>query len=118
MRRRAASRCFEEEYPDDSRPRAALEAAEKWLREPTVENRQLVEVLELRLWRGKGLGSGQASLAAQACALAARGARHPVSSAMYAVQCERAANGFGHDDYSRKWLYSVLRQIEPHYDRI
>jgi hypothetical protein len=117
----AAKNCihvFEAEFPSDDRPRAALEATEKWLKEPTWENHQFVERLETRLWRIKDWGSGQASLAAQACALAARSARHPVSSAMHAVECERCANGFECRDYARNWLYSVLRRIEPHYDRI
>ena len=39
----AAKSClhvFENEYPADDRPRKALEAAEKWLHEPTIENRK------------------------------------------------------------------------------
>ena len=69
----AAKNCihvFEAEYPTDSRPRRALEAAEKWLANPTRENRQSLEGLEIPLWRSKDWGSGHASLAAQACALA------------------------------------------------
>jgi hypothetical protein len=65
----AAKNCihvFEAEYPADNRPRKALEAAEKWLREPTRENRQLVVEAENRVWRSrdwkhgprKGCGGG------------------------------------------------------------
>ena len=108
----AAKSCihvFEKEYPNDDRPREALEAAENWLREPTTVNHQLLERLEIPLWRSKDWGSGQASLAAQACALAARAARHPLTSAMHAIECERCANGIDRGEYSRKWLYSVLK---------
>jgi hypothetical protein len=45
----AAKNCiqvFEAEYPTDDRPRRALEAAEKWLNEPTEENRRSVEALQ------------------------------------------------------------------------
>lgn len=107
----AAKNCihvFEKEYPTDDRPRKALEAAEKWLWEPTTVNYQLLERLEIPLWRSKDWGSGQASLAAQACALAARATRHPLTSAMHAIECERCANEIDRDEYSRNWLWKVL----------
>ena len=47
----AAKSClhvFKNEYPADDRPRKALEAAERWLHEPTIENRRLLES-----WRRK-----------------------------------------------------------------
>jgi hypothetical protein len=100
---------FENEYPADGRPRKALEAAEKWLHEPTIENRRLLEKLETQIWRSKEW-HGQAGSAAQACGCAARAARHPVTSAMDAIWCEGYANGINRREYSRKWLYSVLRQ--------
>jgi immunity protein 5 of polymorphic toxin system len=112
----AAKNCvhvFEKEYPNDDRPRKALEAAEKWLHEPTMENRQLLGKLEMQLWRSSDWESDQASLAAQACALAARAARHPLTSAMHAIECERCANGIEPGEYTRKWLYLVLRRVGP-----
>jgi hypothetical protein len=109
---------FEAEYPNDDRPRKALEAAETWLREPTRENRQSLEKLEIPLWRSKDWGSGQASLAAQACALAARAARHPLTSAMHAIECERCANGIEDRDYSRKWLSTLLNRYGSGMERI
>jgi immunity protein 5 of polymorphic toxin system len=108
----AAKSClhvFENEYPADDRPRKALEAAEKWLHEPTIENRRLLEKLETQIWRSKEW-HGQAGSAAQAYGCAARAARHPVTSAMDAIRCEGYANGINRREYSRKWLYSVLRQ--------
>lgn len=76
----AAKNCihvFEAEYPTDDRPRKALEAAEKWLREPTRENRQLVIEAENLVWRSRDWKHGRAKGAAEACGCAARTARHP-----------------------------------------
>ena len=109
----AAKNCihvFEAEYPSDDRPRKALEATEKWLREPTRENRQLVVAAEDRVWRSKDWKPGRADSAAEACGYAARTARHPQTSAMHAIWCEAYANDVTRGEYSRKWLYSVLRQ--------
>jgi hypothetical protein len=108
----AAKNCihvFEEEYPADDRPRKALEATEKWLKEPTQQNLQLLGKLETQIWRSEGW-HGPAGSAAQACGCAARSARHPLSSAMDAIGCERYANGIKPGEYTRKWLYLVLRQ--------
>ncbi len=73
----AAKNCihvFEKEYPSDDRPRKALEAAEKWLKDPTEENRRSVGVLELRVWRSRDWKHGPAKGAAEACGCAARAA--------------------------------------------
>ena len=112
----AAKNClhiFEAEYPADDRPRKTLEMAEAWLKNPTWENHKLLEKLELQIWRSRDWESDEASLAAQACALAARAARHPLSSAIHAIECERCANGFERRDYARNWLSKVLRKAKP-----
>lgn len=70
----AAKNCihvFEAEYPADDRPRKALEATEKWLAEPTIENFRSLEAHELRVWRSKDWQSERAGSAAEACACAA-----------------------------------------------
>ena len=36
---------FEDTYPDDNRPRAAIEAAEAWLKDPTEENQRAARVV-------------------------------------------------------------------------
>jgi Imm-5 like putative immunity protein len=118
----AARNClplFEAEYADDSRPRSALEALERWLAEPTAENYLALQKLEKGILRCKDWTSESASFAAQACASALRAARHPVSSAMSAIECERCAHGIEtQDDYSRRWLWRVLHRIEPVYTRL
>jgi hypothetical protein len=101
---------FENEYPADDRPMKALEAAKKRFHEPTMENYRLLAKLETQIWRSKDWAHGQAASAAQPCGCAARAARHPVTSAMDAIWCEGYANGINRGEYSRKWLYSVLRQ--------
>lgn len=107
----AAKSClhvFENEYPADDRPRKALEAAERWLSEPTRENRQLVVEAENRVWRSKDWKPGRADSAADACGYAARTARHPQTSAMDAIWCEAYANDIDSGKYSRRWLWRVL----------
>ena len=45
----SASRCiqaFEKEYPNDDRPRKAIEAAQAWLDDPTEENRSAAKSAE------------------------------------------------------------------------
>ena len=81
----------------------ALEAAEKWLREPTVQNRRLVVEAENRVWRSKDWTNREGS-AAEACGYAARTACHPQTSAMQAIWCEAYANNVTRGEYSRKWL--------------
>ncbi|HKV80974.1 MAG TPA: hypothetical protein VJP02_22685 [Candidatus Sulfotelmatobacter sp.] len=112
----AAKNCievFEKEYPNDRRPRKTLEMAEQWFKEPTWENLQLLEKLEITLWRSAHWECNSAALAAQACALAARAAHHPLTSAMHAIECERCANGFEHRDYARNWLRKVPGRVGP-----
>jgi hypothetical protein len=78
-----------------------------------------LEKLEKGILRCKDWTSERASLAAQACACALRAARHPVSSAMSAIECDRCAHGIEtQDDYSRRWLWRVLHRIEPVYTRL
>jgi hypothetical protein len=113
----AARNCihvFEAEYPADDRPRQALEAAEKWFHEPTMENCRLLAKLETQIWRSKDW-HGRAGSAAQACGCAARAARHPESSVMDAIKSECHANGSELTaDYARKWLLLVLhKQMRP-----
>lgn len=116
----AAKNCihvFEAEYPGDDRPRKALEAAEKWLTEPTIENFRSLEAHELRVWRSKDW-SDRAGSAADACACAARAARHPMSSAMFAINCEAFANGMERRDYARIWLWRLLDRYGSDIEKI
>jgi hypothetical protein len=114
----AAKNCidvFEQQYPDDDRPRKALEGVVKWLNEPTSENQLLLEALETRVWRSKDWTHSKALAAAHACGCAARAARHPISSAIGAINSEGDANGIDLvNDYCRKSLYLAVHDLRRH----
>ena len=65
---------FEKRYPDDKRPRQAIDAAKRWLSEPTEENRQAAEAAraaaEAAAWAAWAAAE-EAAMAAWAAALAA-----------------------------------------------
>ncbi len=113
----AAKNClhvFEDKYPGDDRPRKALEAAEKWFKDPTAESRRVLYDLETKVWRSGGWSDSRADFASQACGFAARAARKPMTSAMGVIQSEAEANGINlADDYSRQWLWNALYRIRP-----
>ena len=70
---------FEKEFPDDKRPRKAIEAAKKWLKEPTKENESAAESA---VW-----SAGSAASAASA----AWSARSAGSAAWSASESARSA---------------------------
>jgi hypothetical protein len=41
---------FEKEYPEDKRPRLAIEAAERWVKSPTKKNRAAAGAAEAAAW--------------------------------------------------------------------
>jgi len=69
---------FEKEYPDDKRPRKAIEAARRWLKEPTQENESASRFAESAAWSaawsaaGSAAGSAAESAARSAAESAAR----------------------------------------------
>jgi hypothetical protein len=73
---------FEKEYPNDLRPRKAIEAAETYLENLTEENRQKVE---------STYGAAYAAYAAAYAAAAYAAARAATRAATYAVNATRAA---------------------------
>ncbi len=111
----AAKNClavFEDQYPGDDRPRKALEAAEQWLKDPTMGNRRAAERLETGVWRaGRTNWKDQAGAAADACGYAARALRHPYSSASSAIRSDRFANRRDWD-YVSEWLWKLVRELE------
>jgi hypothetical protein len=92
---------FEKKYPDDKRPRAALEAALKWLAEPTEANRQAA--------------NAAAAHAADAAAAYAANA-HAADAAAYAADAA-AADAADDAAYAaarnseRKWQANQLRRL-------
>jgi len=71
---------FEDEYPDDKKPRQAIDAAKKWLKNPTEENRIAAEE-----------AAGAAAWAAGAAARAEEAARAAAWAAGAAARAAEAA---------------------------
>ena len=72
-----AKRClprFEKVFPEDERPREAIEAAEVWFKNPTEENRRAAEsAAESAAWSAAGLAAESAARSAAWSAGAAAG---------------------------------------------
>jgi hypothetical protein len=84
---------YEKKYPDDKRPRQAIEAARAWLENPSKENRSA------------------ASAAAHAAAYAASAA-HAASAAAYAADASYAAHAASAAAYAADAAYAALDGIE------
>jgi hypothetical protein len=81
---------FEERYPDDKRPRQAIDAAKKWLNDQTEENRQAAAWAAWAAWAAAGAAEA-AGWAAEAAAWAARAA---VEAAGWAARAAAEAAGW------------------------
>lgn len=46
---------FEKQYPNDKRPREAIEAAKKWIKNPTKENRSAAESAAESAWSAEAI---------------------------------------------------------------
>ena len=79
---------FESKYPEDKRPRQALEAAEKWLLEPTEENRQAAAASAVSAAASAYAAYAAVSAAAYAAAAASASA---VSASAYTASAASAA---------------------------
>jgi len=75
---------FEEKYPEDECPRKALEAAKRWLKEPTEENRELAAAATVA-------APHLASAADAAFSAAAAAATYATTDATYTVAFAAAA---------------------------
>jgi hypothetical protein len=76
---------FESKYPDDKRPRQALEAAEKWLNEPTEANRDAAYTAA-----DAAAAAADAAAAAAAADAAAAAAYAAAAAAAYAAAAAAA----------------------------
>src|ERR1035441_9472709 len=57
---------FEEKYPEDLRPRKAIEAAENWLRDPSAESAARAESSASAAWAASAARAARAAWAARA----------------------------------------------------
>jgi len=74
---------FEKEYPNDNRPRKAIEAAEKYIKNPTVKNKNTARSARSAAW--------SAASAARSARSAARSTRSAAWSAESAARSARSA---------------------------
>jgi hypothetical protein len=79
---------FEKEYPDDKRPRQAIEATKNWLAEPTEKNRLAARDAAGEAWAAGSAAwaAGSATWAARSAAWAAGGATWAARSAAWAAR--------------------------------
>jgi len=107
---------FEKEYPDDKRPREAIKAAKKWLKNPTEEN-------ESAAWSARSAWSAawsaaksaarsawSADWAARSAWLAARSAAQSAGSADWAARSAESADWATGSAWSAAW--SAARSAE------
>ena len=82
---------FDDKYPDDERPRKAIESAEAWVNDPTEENRIVADSAS------KAAAAAYDAYAAANAAYAAANAAYAVANATYAAA--NAANAAANAGY-------------------
>ncbi len=99
---------YENKYPNDDRPRKAIEAAEKWLKEPTEENR----ISAAFATASAALSAGSAESAAASVGSATSSAESAAWSAATAWSAESAADSA----MEEKWQAGLLEElVKKHY---
>ena len=88
---------FEKEYPDDKRPREAIKAAKKWLKNPTEKNRAAADAADA------ADAAWAAAWAARDAAWAAWAARDAVEAATWTAITTKIEN----------WMVKRIEMLEP-----
>jgi len=106
-------RLFEKEYPDDDRPRAAIAAVKKWLKNPTEENRIAADKTAVEVAWAASQCCGWAAWAARAAAWAAMAAEE-ARAAEAAVWAARAARAAEKESYAKieSYLREKIKKLE------
>jgi len=104
---------FEKEYPKDKRPREAIEAARKWLKNPTYKNAYAANASAY----AAAYAANASAYAADAAANASANASYAVSAAAnasYAVSAAYAANAADDEVYTKieKWLVEHIKELD------
>ena len=84
---------YEKKYPDDKRPRQAIDAAKACIKNPSVENKAAAEAAEAASWAAAEAAEAASWAAARAARAAARAARAAAEAAARAAA--RAAEAAG-----------------------
>ncbi len=90
---------FEKKYPDDKRPREAIEAAKKYIANPTEENRNATDAA--------AYAADAATHAADAAAHAADAAAHAADAAAHAAYAADAAAHAAYAAYAAHAAYAA-----------
>ena len=103
---------YEKKYPDDKRPRQAIEVALKWLKEPTEENRKAADAYaEAAAYAAAYAYAAAAAYAAADAAAAAAAAYAYVYAAYAADAAADAADAADARKSERKWQADQIRKL-------
>ena len=91
---------YEKRYPDDKRPRRAIEAAKAWLENPTEENRAAANAASAAYAAYAANAAKAAAYAAYAAANAAYAAAYAANAAAYAADAANAAANAAYAAYA------------------
>jgi len=95
---KCAKRClknFEKEYPEDKRPREAIEATKNWLKKPTKKNGSAARFAAESAWSAAWSARSAGSAARSARSAAESAAMSAWSAAMSAAESARSARSAG-----------------------
>jgi len=101
---------YESKYPDDKRPRLAIEAAKAWADNPTDEKLALVKLAADEAWKARRADAAAADAAAAAYA-AAYAAYAAYAAAAFAAAA--AADVAADVAAERKWQADKIRELIP-----
>jgi hypothetical protein len=117
---------FEKKYPDDKRPRKAIDAAKAWLQDPTEENRSNAFDAHAAAYAAAHAAArvaaayattytaAYAAYAAYAAAYTAAYAARPANADAYTAAADVAAVDAAADAYAeRKWQADKIRELIP-----
>jgi hypothetical protein len=111
----SAYRCiedFEKKYPEDKRPRQAIEAAEKWVKKPTEKNRNAVDAAaNAANAAAYAANAANAANAAASAANAANAAANAANAAAYAAASAANASYVANSAAERKAICDYIRSI-------
>ena len=112
---------YEQKYPDDDRPRKAIEAAERWLKEPTEENMLsakyagFVAFSAARSAAGSTWSAGYAAWSAWSAADSADQSAH-WSAKSAASSAAHATDSAADSAMEEKWQTNLLEElVKKHY---
>ena len=102
---------FEEKYPEDKRPRKAIEAVETYLKEPSERNRELTDAA----YTAAASASASAASASASAASAASAAAYAAAAYSYAyayASASAAAASAAKEELQEKIIKEAVRVLE------